>query len=206
MADIRLAMVGDSLSAGVGDGVDTNDPTATVFSNAQPITNPNWITDANYYRPGGAWSDYGYLPKLVTRLNGAGHNASIASVCVMNGATSQQAKDIGAGTIVSSANPKPTHTIIWLGTNDGVYNSPASQVNVGNVIMQVINGNGGLVFCMTNNATCPTWVDAQNQILAPYNVPTYTGNQAWMQGHPNHAGYQQIADGMYDSLHGKGWW
>lgn len=115
--DIRLAVIGDSYTVGVGDSCSaaTCDSPQPGFGGATS-EQPYWVNSPLPLSACGQLA--GWAAKLAFRLYLQGHNASVVRVCAMNGASSDQMYNAGCGTQIAALNPAPTHVLIFAGEND----------------------------------------------------------------------------------------
>lgn len=205
-ADIRLAVIGDSYTVGVGDACDMTSctyaqPGMTGYSSGQNNGIPYWITAPE---PMAACGQYASWPaKLAYKLITSGHQASVVHVCARNGATSQEMYARNCGNTIQSLSPAPTHVLIYAGLNDP--NTQTTWYWVNEIGKQITNPAIRKIHIQARGASkTPNWDVLVTGFLNGNVNHSYPGatqipfNQC--NAHPTGNGYWTLANNIFNAV------
>ncbi len=186
--EIRIAVIGDSYTAGYGDSCDP-----TVCSQLPPT---EWIMSYEAAPVMAACGQkYGWAPKLMWFLNHGGRNAIINGQCTRRGARSDEMYGQGCGTVTNALIPPPTHVIIFAGINDATqkYDSAFTWYWVSEIGKQI---KGPQKIHIQGNGEWPT--DWDRTITAGQ---FFAGIQTQpCEGHPNGTNYWIMAQNLFQLI------
>ena len=209
-ADIRLAVIGDSYTVGIGDSCDQTSctyaqPGMTGYASGAnngipyPITNSEPLRGCNQYA--------GWVAKLAYKLQLKGHNVSVSHVCAMNGARSDQLYALNCGQTIANLNPAPTHTLIYAGINDGGQNKDAAFTWywVNQIGGQLANSPTRKIHIQGNGESKgPNWDQLVTGFLAGNVNHTYpnvkTIPQVQCNAHPLGSGYWTLSENILNAV------